>query len=33
MDWALIEDLYLALSRVFDRFITFIINIFGEDEE
>ncbi len=32
MDWTLIEDLYLALSRIFDRFVTFIMNIFGEDE-
>lgn len=33
MDWDLIKDLYLALSRIFDRFIHFLNDIFGTDAE
>ena len=35
MDWPMMEDLYLALTRIFGGFITFICNIFGivRDEE
>lgn len=29
MDWSMLEDLYLALSRVFDGFIHFLYEIFG----
>ena len=29
MDWPMIEDIYLALSRVFDGFLKFLYNIFG----
>lgn len=27
MNWSILEDVYLALSRIFDRFITFLVNI------
>ncbi len=30
MDFAMIEDLYLALSRVFDGFMKFLYEIFGK---
>lgn len=30
MDWAVIEDVYLAISRVFDGFINFLYRIFGD---
>lgn len=33
MDWGMIEDIYLAITRIFDRFITFILNIFGAGDE
>lgn len=29
MDWPMIEQIYLALSRVFDAFMHFLNNIFG----
>lgn len=32
MDWDLMKDLYLVISRIFDRFIHFLNDIFGEDE-
>lgn len=34
MDWSIIEDAYLALSRIFDGFFKFLYNIFnGKDAE
>ena len=30
MDFAMFEDLYLALSRVFDGFMKFLFEIFGK---
>lgn len=32
MEWGMLEQLYLALSRIFDGFIHFLNDIFGEDE-
>lgn len=32
MDWSLIEQVYLALSRVFDGFFNFIMKLIGEAE-
>ena len=32
MDWSVIEKAYLALSRIFDGFLNFLYNIFGEQE-
>ena len=32
MDWSMLEQLYLALSRIFDGFIHFLYGIFGEDD-
>ncbi len=29
MDWAMLEDLYLAMSRIFDGFMNFLYRIFG----
>lgn len=29
MDWSMLEDLYLAISRIFDGFIHFLYEIFG----
>ncbi len=33
MDWPMIEDVYLALTRIFDGFLKFLYNIFGKDAE
>lgn len=33
MDWDLITQLYLAITRIFDRFIYFLNDVFGEDAE
>lgn len=33
MDWSVIEQVYLALSRIFDGFLNFLYNIFGKDAE
>ena len=33
MDWPVIEQVYLALSRIFDGFLNFLYNIFGKDAE
>ena len=30
MDWPMIEQLYLAMSRIFDGFLKFLYGIFGE---
>lgn len=30
MDWSMLEQLYLALSRIFDGFVHFLNDIFGE---
>lgn len=30
MDWGMLEQLYLALSRIFDGFMHFLNDIFGE---
>lgn len=27
MDWEMMEDLYLALTRIFDNIVTFFVNI------
>jgi hypothetical protein len=32
MDWPMMEQIYLALSRVFDAFMHFLNSIFGEDK-
>ncbi len=32
MDWDVIEDVYLALSRIFDGFINFLLKAFGIEE-
>lgn len=32
MDWTVIEDVYLAITRVFDGFITFLMRVFGVAE-
>lgn len=32
MDWPLIEDLYLTLTRIFDGFINFLLKAFGVEE-
>ena len=32
MDWSIIEKAYLAFSRIFDGFLNFLYNIFGEQE-
>lgn len=29
MDWPMIETIYLALSRVFDGFLNFLYEVFG----
>lgn len=29
-DWSMIEDLYLAISRIFDGFMHFLYEIFGD---
>lgn len=29
MDWTMMEQLYLALTRIFDGFINFITTVFG----
>ncbi len=29
MDWEIIEDFYLALTRIFDGFVQFLYGIFG----
>ncbi len=29
MDWGMLEQLYLAISRIFDGFINFLYDIFG----
>lgn len=29
MDWPMIEQLYLALTRIFDGFMNFLYGIFG----
>ena len=33
MDWNIMEDLYLALTRIFDGFVTFLYNIFNPDKK
>ncbi len=30
MDWDMMEDLYLALTRIFDNFMNFLYNIFNK---
>lgn len=30
MDWSMFEDIYLAISRVFDGFVHFLYEIFGD---
>ncbi len=30
MDWSMIEDLYLAFTRIIDGFINFLSTIFGK---
>ncbi len=30
MDFDMLEDLYLAISRIFDGFVKFLYSIFGE---
>lgn len=32
MEWGMLEQLYLALSRIFDGFIHFLFEVFGEDK-
>lgn len=32
MDWPVIEDVYLALTRIFDGFIKFLMKAFGIEE-
>jgi len=32
MEWGMLEQLYLALSRIFDAFIHFLNDIFGENK-
>ncbi len=32
MDWDVIEKAYLALSRIFDGFINFLLKAFGIEE-
>ena len=32
MDWPMMEQIYLALSRIFDGFMNFLYSIFGEDK-
>ena len=32
MDWPMMEQIYLALSRVFDAFMHFLNNIFGNGD-
>lgn len=32
MEWPMMEQLYLVFSRIFDGFIKFLANIFGEEE-
>lgn len=32
MEWDLMEQLYLILTRIFDGFINFIVNAFGDGE-
>ena len=32
MDWNVIEKVYLALTRVFDGFINFLLKAFGIEE-
>lgn len=32
MDWSIIKNAYLALSRIFDGFFKFLFNVFGEEE-
>lgn len=29
MEWGMLEQLYLAISRIFDGFINFLYDIFG----
>ena len=31
MDWPMMEQIYLALSRVFDAFLHFLYSVFGEN--
>lgn len=33
MNWGAIEDIYLALTRIFDGFLKFLYEIFGSEEE
>lgn len=32
MDWSVIEDVYLALTRIFDGFINFLLKAFDIEE-
>lgn len=32
MEWGMLEQLYLALSRIFDGFVLFLYDIFGDKE-
>ncbi len=32
MDWGMLEQLYLALSRIFDGFMHFLNDIFGGEK-
>lgn len=33
MEWPMIEDIYLAFTRIFDGFLNFLANIFGKKED
>lgn len=32
-DWGMIETLYLAITRIFDGFLNFLYDIFGDKED
>lgn len=32
MDWSVVEDVYLALTRIFDGFIKFLMRALGVEE-
>lgn len=32
MEWGMLEQLYLALSRIFDGFVLFLYDIFGKKD-
>ncbi len=33
MNWPMMEDLYLAFTRIIDGFIAFLAKVFGVEEE